>query len=150
MFCWVFFPLRVSQDKSVFILRSFFFQWFCIFDCCEFGLNTNDIYLSIWNINMVLEISWIEQLSQGETLSPLPLEEIRVSAKVGILKIYFIESCASVERIYWALHQIFWVAESLGNPNPSLALNEKTTKKNHNHKFYKNWNLASNIWRVNN
>ena len=29
-----------------------FFQWYCIGYCCEIELNTNDIYLSIWNLNI--------------------------------------------------------------------------------------------------
>ena len=40
------------------------------------------------NINMVPDLAWIEYLSQGETLSPLSPEEIRVSVKFGIWKIY--------------------------------------------------------------
>ena len=40
----------------------------------------------------------------------------------------YIEICASLERIYWALDQIFYVGGSLEKTNPSLDQNQKTTE----------------------
>ena len=76
---------------------------------------------------MVLELAWIKQLSQGETLSPPPLEETRVSFEIlEFWRSACIEIYSSLERIYWALDRSFWGGESSRKPNPSLALNQKT------------------------
>ena len=59
--CWVFYPMRVSQDKSlslVFMLCLLFLQWSCICYYCEMECNAAILCLSILNINMVSELTW--------------------------------------------------------------------------------------------
>ena len=94
---------------------------------------------------MVSEIAWIEQLSQADSLSSPSGKKLGFLSKLEFGRFDCIESCASLERIYWYLDQIFWVGRSSGNPNPSLDLKPENCRKPENQDTTEIENLQDNL-----